>query len=99
MTMRITSYVNIEITGCRVLYSKSIAGRGIVRFVSWLGTAESVDSFNRLFDCYIRVYQSFQFLLVEYSQLLVGPILGYAPETRHLIDLQDFKVYLRDHAH
>ena len=40
-------YVDIEITGCRVLYSKSIASRGVARVISWLGTAGSVDCFNR----------------------------------------------------
>ena len=67
-------YVDIEITGYRVLYSQllllfiyrvlfseSIAGRGVARLISWLGTAELVDCFNRVFDCYnIRLYiQSF----------------------------------------
>ena len=32
-------YVDIEITGYRALYSKSIAGSGVARFISWLGTA------------------------------------------------------------
>ena len=32
-------YVDIEITGYRALYSKSIAGGGVVRLISWLGTA------------------------------------------------------------
>ena len=32
-------YVHIEITGYRALYSKSTAGRGVARFISWLGTA------------------------------------------------------------
>ena len=78
-------YVDIEITGYRVLYSKllllfiyrvlfseSIAGRGVARLISWLGTAEPVDCFNRVFDCYnISVYPIFQFLLVGYRQLLV----------------------------
>ena len=63
-------YVGIEITGyrvlyskllllfiCRVLFSESIAGRGVARLISWLGTAGPVDCFNRVFDCYnIRVY-------------------------------------------
>ena len=31
--------VDIEITGYRVLYSKSIADRGIARLIGWLGTA------------------------------------------------------------
>ena len=34
----VNHYVNIEITGYRALYSKSIAGRGVARLVSWLGT-------------------------------------------------------------
>ena len=54
-------YVEIEITGYRVLYSKlkSIAGRDIARLLSWLGTAEPVDCFNKsVSDCYIRVYRS-----------------------------------------
>ena len=67
-------YVDIEITGYRVLYSKllfiyrvlfseSIAGRGVAKLISWLGTAGPVDCFNRVFDCFnIRVYiQSFNF--------------------------------------
>ena len=29
-------YVGIEITGYRVLHSKSIAGRGVARLISWL---------------------------------------------------------------
>ena len=56
-------YMDIEITGYRVLFSESIAGRGVARLTSWLGTAGPVDCFNRVFDCYnIRVYiQSFNF--------------------------------------
>ena len=57
-------YVDIEITGHRALYmySKSIAGSGIARLISWLGTAGPVDRFNKsLPDCYIRVYRSFYF--------------------------------------
>ena len=50
-------YVDIEITRCRALYSKSIAGRGVARLISWLSTAGPVDCFNKsVFDCYIRVY-------------------------------------------
>ena len=36
-------YVDIEITGYRALYSKSITDRGIARLLSWLGTAGPVD--------------------------------------------------------
>ena len=89
-------YVDIKITGYRVLFSESIAGRGVARLlISWLGIAGPIDCINRVFDCYIRVYL-FQFLLIWYSQLLVGPTFGYAPEMRHSTNLQD---YSHDHAH
>ena len=53
-------YVDIKITGYRALYSKSIAGKGVARLISWLGTEGPVDCFNKsVSDCYIRVYQSF----------------------------------------
>ena len=53
-------YVDIKITGYRALYNKSIVGRGVTRFISWLGTALPVDCFNKsVSDCYIRVYRSF----------------------------------------
>ena len=53
-------YADIEISGFRALYSKSIAGRGVARFISWLATAVPVDCFNKsVSDCYIRVYHSF----------------------------------------
>ena len=41
-------YVDIEITGCRTLYSESIADRSIARLLNWLGTAGPVDRFSRL---------------------------------------------------
>ena len=48
---QINDYANhyeiIAINGCRALYSKSIAGRGIARLIMWLGTAGPVDRFNR----------------------------------------------------
>ena len=50
--------VDIKINECRALYSKSIADRDIVRLINWLGTTGPVDRFNRLLDCYIRVYRS-----------------------------------------
>ena len=39
-----------------------------------------------------------KFLLAGYSQLLVEPTLDYAPEIRHSTNLQDFLVYLCNHA-
>ena len=84
-------YVDIEITGYRVLYSKSTAGRGVARLISWLGTARPVDCFSKsVSDCYIRVYQSFG----RVQSTLVGPTLGYAPKTRHSMNLQDFRSLL-----
>ena len=54
-------YVDIEITGYRALYSKSIAGSSVNRLISWLGTAGPADCFNKsVSDCYIRVYQDSQ---------------------------------------
>ena len=35
-----------------MLYSESIAGRGIAILISWLGTAGPVDCFNREFEEY-----------------------------------------------
>ena len=81
----VNHYEDIEITGYRAIYSKSNADRGIARLISWLGTAGPVDRFNKsVSDCYIRVYRSFKYLLAGYSQLLVGPTLGYAPKTEAL---------------
>ena len=39
-------YVDIKITGCRVLYSETIARRDVARLISWLDTAGPVDCFN-----------------------------------------------------
>ena len=61
-------YVDIEITGYRVLYGKSIAGRGVAGLISWFSTVEPVDCFNRVFEKYINL---FQFLLVGYRPPLV----------------------------
>ena len=41
----VNHYVDIEITGYRALYSKSIGGRGIAGLISWLGTARPVYCF------------------------------------------------------
>ena len=60
--------MDIEITGYRVLYSESIAGRGIAMLISWLGTAGPVDYFNRVFEEYIDL----QFLLVGYRPHLAS---------------------------
>ena len=40
----VNHYVDIEITGYRVLYSESIAGRGVA------GTAGPIDCFNRVVE-------------------------------------------------
>ena len=46
--------------------------RDVARFINCMGTAGPLTAFNRVFDCYIRVYRSFSILLVGHSQLLVG---------------------------
>ena len=86
-------YVDIEITGYRMLYSESISGRGVARLISWLGTAETVECFNRVFVI-LKYVDLFLFLLVGYSQLLVRPTLRYAPEMRYSTNLQDFRSLL-----
>ena len=50
-------YVDVKITGYRVLCSKSIAGRGITILISWFGTAGLVDCFNRVFEEYVDLLQ------------------------------------------
>ena len=64
-------YMNIKITGYRLLYRKSIAGRDVDILISWLGTAVLVDCFNRVFKEYIN-------LSIFISR--VQTTLGYAPE-------------------
>ena len=81
--------MGIEITTYRALYSKSIAGRGVARLISWLGPAESIEYLTVILE-----YIDLQFLLVGYSQLLAGPTLGYDPEMRHSARLQDFRSLL-----
>ena len=75
-------YVDIEITGYRALYSKSIAGRGIVGLISWL---------TALINQCLTVILEYIDLLAGYSQLLVGNTLGYAPKMSHSTNLQDFR--------
>ena len=84
-------YVDIEITGYRALYSERIAGRGVARLISWLGTAGPVNCFNKsMSDCYIRVYRSFGRVQLRfgwaYSWLLP------------LNKTQILEVYLRNHT-
>ena len=84
--------MDIEITGYRALYSKSIASRGIARFISWLGTAGAVDCFNKsMYDCYIRVYDLYGRVQLN----LVGPTLGYAPKMSTQLII---RFYLHDYA-
>ena len=40
-------YVDIEITGCKALYSENIADRDIARLINWLGTAGLADCLNK----------------------------------------------------
>ena len=84
-------YMDIEISGYRVQYSESIAGRGIARLMSWFGTAEPVDCFTRVSEEYIDL---FQFLLVGYRP----PLAIYVPETRNSTNFKILEVYSCDHA-
>ena len=67
--------MDIKITGHRVLYSKSIAGRGITSLTSWLVTAMPVYYINTLIE-YLTV-------ILEYIDLFqfinrVQPTFGWA---------------------
>ena len=73
-------YMDIEFTGHRVLYSESIAGRGVAILISSSGTSGPVDCFNRIYEEYSDF---FQFLLVARVQTT----LSYAPETRYTTNL------------
>ena len=54
-------YVHVYLTGHSQTY-----------ILTWLDTAVSIDCFNRVYDCYIRVFSIFQFSLARHSQLLIG---------------------------
>ena len=84
-------YVDIEITEYRALYSKSIAGRGVARLkVGWVQQGQLTALINQC----LTVILEYIDLLAGYSQLLVGPSLGYTPKTRHLTNLRDFRSLL-----
>ena len=78
-------YVNIKITGYRLLYSESIAGRDTDILISWLGTAVLVDCFNRVFEWYID-------LSIFISR--VQTTLVYVPEMRTQLIFKVLEVYL-----
>ena len=89
-------YVDIKITGYRVLYSKGIAGRGVARLISWLGTAGPVDCFNKsVSDFYIRVYRSFW---QGTANFWLGILLATPLKRGTQLILKILEVYLRDHA-
>ena len=92
----VNHYVDIEITGYRALYSKSIAGRGIARLKSWLGTAGPVDCFNKsLSDCYIRVYRSFW---QGTANFWLGLLLATPLKRGTQLIFKTLEVYLYDHG-
>ena len=89
-------YVDIEITGYKVLYTKSIAGRNLASLISWLGTAGPVDCFNKsVSDCYIRVYQSFW---QGTANFWLGLLLATPLKQGTQVIFKILEVYLRDHA-
>ena len=65
-------YVDIEITAYRALYSKSIASRGVARLISWLAQQGQLTALIEYLTVILEYIDLFQFLLVGYSQLLVG---------------------------
>ena len=92
----VNHYVDIEITGYRALYSKSIACRGVAGLIHWLGTAGPVDCFNKsVFDCYIRVYQSFW---KGTANFWLGLLLATPLKCGTQLIFKILEVYLRDHA-
>ena len=99
-SFQINDYVNhyedIEITGYRAIYSKSIAGRGIARLISWLSTAGPVDCFNKsVSDCYIRVYRSFLNIYWQgTAKFWLGLLLATPLKRRHSTNLHDFRSLL-----
>ena len=80
-------YVDIEITGYRALYSKSIAGRGVAGL--WAQQGQSTALINQC----LTVILEYIDLLAGYSRLLVWSTLGYTPKTRQILE-----VYWCDHA-
>ena len=54
-SMTTNHYVDIEITGYREMYSESIAGRGVARLISWLGTAGPVDCFFKTINIDVMI--------------------------------------------
>ena len=79
-------YVDIEITGYRALYNKSIAGRGVAR---QQGQLTILSEYLTIILEYIDL---FQFLLTGHRQFLVEPTLGNVPETGDSTNLQDFSL-------
>ena len=69
--------MDIEITGYRALYSKSIAGRGVARFIRRLGTAGQLTA---LINQCLTVILEYTDLYGRVQLNLVGPTLGYAPK-------------------
>ena len=88
-------YVDIEITGYRAIYSKSIAGRGIARLISW-GWAQQGQ---------LTVINQCLTVLLEYIDLLniywqgtanfwLGLLLAMPLKWRHSTNLHDFRSLL-----
>ena len=69
MTLQIITWA-LKLLAMGVLYSESIAGRGIAILISCLSIAGPVDCFNRAFEENIDL----QFLLVGYSPPLAMPL-------------------------
>ena len=57
-------YVDIEITGCRVLYSVSIASRDVARLISWCTQQGQLIASIECLTLILEYIDVFQFLLV-----------------------------------
>ena len=56
-------YVDIEITGCRVLYSENIAGRGIARLISWCTQQVQLTALTEYLTVMLEYIDLFNFYL------------------------------------
>ena len=86
-------YEDIEITGYRALYSKSIAGRGEARLISWLGTAgQSTALINQCLTIILEYINLLNFYWQGTASFCLGLLLATSLKQRHSTNLQDFSL-------
>ena len=88
-------YVGIEITRHRALYSKSIAGRGVVRLISWLAQQGQLTA---LINQCLTVILEYIDLLIFIGR--VQPTFGWAYTPHYTPLKQGTKLsdFMHDHA-